>query len=76
MTERNFSYTENLDRRALQKYRLLLAVSLAGLALAGWMFQVAYEQHVKILHIGDQTGERLQMRGLTTNQEGAEHEQR
>ena len=40
------------------------------------MIQSAYSQHIKILQIGDQTGELLQMRGLTKHQEGAQHEQR
>jgi hypothetical protein len=38
------------------------------------MIQAAYSQHVQVLNIGDQTGERLQMRGLIENQEGAQHE--
>jgi uroporphyrinogen-III synthase len=61
--------------RELTKYRITFAAALAALALAGWMFQTAYEQHIKILQIGNQTGELVQMRGLTT-QEGAQHEQR
>ena len=48
----------------------------AALALAGWMIQSAYSQHIKILQIGDKTGELLQMRGLTKHREGAQHEQR
>jgi uroporphyrinogen-III synthase len=63
-------------RRELTKYRITFAASLAALAVAGWMFQTAYEQHIKVLQIGDQTGERLQMRGLIQHQEGAQHEQR
>jgi len=71
---------ENIDvtggtRRELTKYRITFAASMAALALAGWMIQTAYEQHIKVLQIGDQTGERLQMRGLT-QQEGARHGQR
>lgn len=62
-------------RRELTKYRVTLAAALAGLALAGWMIQAAYEQHIEVLRIGDQTGERLQMRGLI-EQEGARHGQR
>ena len=62
-------------RRELTKYRITFAASLAALALAGWMIQTAYEQHIKVLQIGDQTGERLQMRGLIQHQEGARHEQ-
>lgn len=64
------------NRREATKYKITLAVALAALALAGWMIQTAYEQHIKILQIGDQTGERLQMRGLIQHQEGAQHEQR
>lgn len=63
-------------RRELTKYRVTFAAAVIGLAGAGWMFQAAYEQHIKVLQIGDQTGERLQMRGLIQHQEGAQHEQR
>ncbi|HHJ4459879.1 TPA: hypothetical protein ACQJW2_004710 [Citrobacter braakii] len=63
-------------RRELTKYRITFAAALAALALAGWIIQTAYEQHIKILQIGDKTGELLQMRGLTKQQEGAQHEQR
>lgn len=63
-------------RRELTKYRITFAAALAALALAGWMIQTAYEQHIKVLQIGDQTGERLKMRGLIQHQEGAQHEQR
>lgn len=63
-------------RRELTKYRITFAAALAALALAGWMIQTAYEQHIKVLQIGDQTGERLQMRGLIQRQEGVQHEQR
>ena len=63
-------------RRELTKYRITFAAALAALALAGWIIQTAYEQHIKVLQIGDQTGELVQMRGLTTHQEGAQHEQR
>jgi hypothetical protein len=52
------------------------AAAVIGLAGAGWMFQAAYEQHIKVLQIGDDTGQRLQMRGLNHDQEGAEHGQR
>ncbi len=62
--------------RELTKYRMTFAAALAALALAGWMIQTAYEQHIKILQIGDKSGELLQMRGLTAHQEGAQHEQR
>ena len=55
---------------------MTFAAAVIGLAGAGWMFQAAYEQHIKVLQIGDQTGERLQMRGLIQHQEGAQHEQR
>ncbi len=63
-------------RRELTKYRITFAAALAAMALAGWMIQTAYEQHIKVLQIGDQAGERLQMRGLIQHQEGAQHEQR
>lgn len=63
------------QRRELTKYRITLAAALAALVLAGWMIQTAYEQHIKVLQIGDETGERLQMRGAIQNQ-GAQHEQR
>ena len=62
--------------RELTKYRITFAAALAALALAGWMIQTAYSQHVQVLQIGDQTGERLQMRGYIGHQEGAQHEQR
>lgn len=62
--------------RELTKYRMTFAAALAALALAGWMFQTAYEQHIKVFQIGDKSGELLQMRGLTAHQEGAQHEQR
>lgn len=67
------------SRRELTKYRIVLAAAVAGLFSTGWMIQTAYEQHIKVLQIGDQTGERLQMRGLLgqpEHQEGAQHEQR
>ena len=63
-------------RRELTKYRVTFAAAVIGLAVAGWMFQTAYEQHIKVLQIGDDTGQRLQMRGLNHDQEGAQHEQR
>lgn len=63
-------------RRELTKYRATFAAAVIGLAGAGWMFQAAYEQHIKVLQIGDDTGQRLQMRGLNHDQEGAEHGQR
>ena len=63
-------------RRELTKYRVTFAAAVIGLAVAGWMFQTAYEQHIKVLQIGDKSGELLQMRGLTAHQEGAQHEQR
>lgn len=63
-------------RRELTKYRVTFAAAVIGLAVAGWMFQAAYVQHIKVLRIGDQSGEALQMRGLTAHQEGAQHEQR
>lgn len=48
-------------RRELTKYRVTFAAAVIGLAGAGWMFQAAYEQHIKVLQIGDDTGQRLQM---------------
>ena len=63
-------------RPSLTKYRVTFAAAVIGLAGAGWMFQAAYEQHIKVLQIGDDTGQRLQMRGLNHDQEGAEHGQR
>jgi hypothetical protein len=63
-------------RRELTKHRVTFAAAVIGLAVAGWMFQTAYEQHIKVLQIGDETGHRLQMRGLNHDQEGAQHEQR
>ena len=63
-------------RRELRQYRATFAAAVIGLAVAGWMFQTAYEQHIKVLQIGDDTGDRLQMRGLDHDQEGAQHEQR
>lgn len=63
-------------RRDLTKYRVTFAAAVIGLALAGWMMDAAYQQHVRVLQIGDDTGERLQMRGLIKHQEGAQHEQR
>ena len=73
MTDHNVTGS---TRRELTKYRITFAAALAALALAGWMIQTAYEQHIKVLQIGDKTGERLQMRGLIQHQEGAQHEQR
>ena len=64
------------SRREQTKYRVTFAAAVIGLAGAGWMFQAAYEQHIKVLQIGDDTGQRLQMRGLNHDQEGAEHGQR
>lgn len=40
------------QRRELTKYRTTFAAALAGLALAGWMIQAAYEQHIEVLRIG------------------------
>lgn len=48
-------------RRELTKYRVTFAAAVIGLAGAGWIFQTAYEQHIKVLQIGDDTGQRLQM---------------
>ena len=64
------------SRQKLTIYRMVFTVAMAALALAGWMFQTSYDQHIKILQIGDKTGESLQMRGLNKHQEGAQHEQR
>ena len=50
--------------RGLRKYRITFALALAGLAVAGWMFQTAYTQHVDLLNIGDKAGEQLQMQGM------------
>ena len=73
MTKRNVT---GQDGRNLTKYRITLAAALAAFVLAGWMIQTASSQHVQVLKIGDQTGERLQMRGYIGHQEGAQHEQR
>jgi hypothetical protein len=63
-------------RRELTKYRATFAAAVIGSAVAGWMFQTAYEQHIKVLQIGDDTGDRVKkMRGLDHDQEGAQHEQ-
>lgn len=63
--------------RKIMTYRITFAASLVVLVLAGWMFQTAYEQHIKILRIGDKAGELLQMRGLpTASPEGLQHVQR
>ena len=52
-------------RGELWKYRLTFALAVTGLALAGWMFQTAFLQHINLLNAGDKTGGRLlQMRGL------------
>lgn len=71
MTDNNFT---GGSRRDLTKYRLTIGAAIVGLALAGWMIQAAYSQHIQVLNIGDQTGERLQMRDLIEHQEGAQHE--
>ena len=63
-------------RRELTKYRVTFAAAVIGLAGAGWMMNAAYQEHVRVLQIGDETGHRLQMRGLNHDQEGARHEQR
>ncbi|MBU0885393.1 hypothetical protein RTH74_24030 [Pseudomonas sp. zfem001] len=73
MTDNNFTDGTHRD---LTKYRITVTAALVGLALAGWMIQAAYSQHVQVLNIGDQTGERLQMRDLIEHQEGAQHEKR
>ena len=72
MTDHNVTGS---TRRELTKYRITFAAALAALALAGWMIQTAYIQHIEILQNGDKAGELLQMRGHTI-QEGAQHEQR
>jgi len=66
------------SRRELTKYRIVLAAAVIGLAGTAWLMNAAYQQHVRVLQIGDATGERLQMRGLIgqPTQEGARHEQR
>ena len=46
-------------RRELTKYRITFAAALAALALAGWMIQTAYIQHIEILQNGDTAGELL-----------------
>ncbi|MEA3270363.1 MAG: hypothetical protein U9Q64_14700 [Pseudomonadota bacterium] len=63
-------------RRELTKYRLTFAAAIIGLAGAAWLMNTAYQEHVRVLRIGDETGQRLQMRGMTGHQEGARHEQR
>lgn len=63
-------------RRDLTKYRVTFAAAVIGLAGAGWMMNAAYQEHVRVLQIGDETGHRLQMRGPNHDQEGARHEQR
>ena len=65
-----------LHLQEARRIRSLRRPHRIGLAVAGWMFQAAYEQHIKVLQIGDDTGQRLQMRGLNHDQEGAEHGQR
>ena len=72
MTDHNVT---DRSHRELTKYRITFAAALAALALAGWMIQTAYIQHIEILQNGDKAGELLQMRGHTS-QEGAQHEQR
>lgn len=72
MTDHNVT---DRSHRELTKYRITFAAALAALALAGWMIQTAYIQHIEILQNGDKAGELLQMRGHTI-QEGAQHEQR
>jgi hypothetical protein len=72
MTDRNVT---DRSHRELTKYRITFAAALAALALAGWMIQTAYIQHIEILQNGDKAGELLKMRGPTI-QEGAQHEQR
>ncbi|NMY43754.1 hypothetical protein HBN76_20810 [Pseudomonas sp. WS 5013] len=62
--------------RELTKYRLTFAAAVIGLAGAAWLMNTAYQEHVRVLRIGDETGQRLQMRGLAGHQEGAQHEQR
>lgn len=58
-------------RRELRKYRITFALAVAGMAVAGWMFQTAYQQHVDLLNIGDKAGEQMQMRGMPQgDQEG------
>jgi len=57
--------------RELRIYRITFALALAGLMLAGWMFQTAYQQHVDLLNFGDRAGEKIQMRGMPQDdQEG------
>ncbi|EGQ8186718.1 TPA: hypothetical protein KDY12_004878 [Vibrio parahaemolyticus] len=72
MTKRNDT---RALRRDLWRFRLTLALAVSGLCLSVWMIQTAYHQHTRVLRIGDQTAERLQMRGLI-DQEGARYEQR
>ena len=55
---------------------MTFAAAVIGLAGAGWMMNAAYQEHVRVLQIGDETGHRLQMRGPNHDQEGARHEQR
>jgi uroporphyrinogen-III synthase len=72
MTKRNDT---RAVRRDLLRFRYIVVLAAFGLCLSVWMLQTAYDQHTRVLRIGDQTAERLQMRGLI-DQEGARYEQR
>ncbi len=72
MTKRNDT---RAVRRDLLRFRYIVVLATFGLCLSVWMLQTAYDQHTRVLRIGDQTAERLQMRGLI-DQEGARYEQR
>jgi len=62
-------------RRDLTKYRMIFTAAVIGLAGAAWLMNTAYQEHVRVLQIGDETGQRLQMRGMNERQKGAQHEQ-
>jgi hypothetical protein len=51
-------------RCELLKYRITFFLSLAGLALAGWIVNIAYWQHVEILNKGEAVGAQMQRLAL------------
>ncbi len=58
-------------RRQLKKYKIISAFAVLGLALAGWMFQTAYVQHIELLNAGDAVGQKLLRNGMPQgHQEG------
>lgn len=63
-------------RRELIKYRIIFAVAIVGLVCTGFIFDLAYRQHVQLLNQGDEVGSKMQRLSVQDSSEGVQHEQR